>query len=147
MKTVRKMVVAVAALLTALMMIMPSAHAKTTAGQTLPVTTKTPPAIDNPPPDDFAPQGPYSPWYGSVTIDLALRTDATQPPLIFPSDDNAKLGSGNRALVYMSIRDGINSATNACVYGIIPPGPGISGPDCLNAPDAHGWPTFLCDQI
>ena len=94
-------------------------------------------------PGDLTAQGPFSPWFGSVTSDVSVRFSATSPPVVTQNPDNDDI-TKNRALVYMAIRDGINTATNVCVFG--PPGV-LAGHPCNHAPDAHDWPTALCDQV
>jgi hypothetical protein len=95
-------------------------------------------------PADLTPQGPFSPWFGSVTSDVALYTQSGQPPTVFQAPANDDVNSGNRAKVYMAIRAGIRNYADACVFGP----PDAVGPDgCNSAPKVNQWPTRLCEEI
>jgi hypothetical protein len=95
-------------------------------------------------PGDLTPQGPFTPWFGSVTSDVALFTQAGQPPTVFPDPNNTNANSGNRAKVYMAIRGGIGDFANACAFG---PSGAVGPNGCNGAPTKFDWPTQLCDQV
>ena len=92
-------------------------------------------------PDDLTAQGPFSPWFGSVTSDVVVNNPAPTPPTVIQNPANDDDTSANRAEVYTKIRENIAAVTNACVNGTDPTG------GCLPRTDIHDWPTYLCDQI
>jgi hypothetical protein len=144
-RSLHKKVLAAAAITAAMLSIAPvAAHAKISAGDSVGLIKNPPVAKDPTPVDDLAPQGPYSPWYGTVKSEVALYKASGQLPQVFQDPDNTNVNSGNRAKVYMSIRDGIAATTNACLYGSLHGG-GLSG--CKSAPTKVDWPTNLCEQI
>ena len=95
-------------------------------------------------PADLTPQGPFSPWFGSVTSDVVLYKGSGQPPTVYQDPANDNVNSGNRAKVYMAIRAGIRNYADACVFGPL----GAIGPfGCNSAPKVNQWPTRLCEEI
>ena len=91
-------------------------------------------------PGDLTAQGPFSPWFGSVTSDLSWTNNASKPPVVITNPYNPNENGGDGAEVFTAIRENVASQTNACVYGTTATG-------CAPSPDQHDWPTYLCDQI
>jgi hypothetical protein len=95
-------------------------------------------------PADLTPQGPFSPWFGSVTSDVVLSKQSGQPPTVYQDPANDNVNSGNRAKVYMAIRAGIRNFAEKCVFGP----PDTVGPlGCDSAQAVNQWPTQLCEEI
>jgi hypothetical protein len=94
--------------------------------------------------DGYEPPSVFSPWYGSITSDVALYQQQANPPVVYQDPANSDVNSGNRAKVYMAIRDAIHAYSDACAFGP----PNTTGPaGCNAAPTKIDWSTQLCDEI